>query len=150
MKKLIGKTKNGLDVYVILADEHMLAHKDATEELIAEAVSKVTYEPTFWMGSVEMGRIVGKDACVVTTDADDIRMMCRPGREIESRMVFNREPEDTTLFTVGMCTDDDGLVTVFTSFPGLKAPKELNDPRLREEERAEAEEFWSKHALCAQ
>ena len=127
----------------------MVAHKDASQELIAEAVSKVEYVPTFYMESIDMGRVIGKDACVRTTTSDDIRMVCREGRNIESRMVFNREPEDTTLFTVGMCTDDDGLVTVFTSFPGLKAPKELNDPHLRDDERAEAEAFWSTHALCA-
>ena len=148
MKKFVGKTASGYEVYVLVEDEHMQAHKDASHELIAEAVSKIEYVPTFWMNSIEMGRIVGKDACVVTNEKDDVRMICRPGRSIESRMVFNREPEDTTLFTIGMCTDDDGLVTVFTAFPGLKAPKELNDPRLSEEERPEAEAFWSNHALC--
>jgi len=149
MKKLIGKTKNAYDVYIIINHKHMLAHKDVTHALIAEAVSKVEYLPTFFMNSIDMGRIIGKDACVKTSDADDVRMVRRPGRKIKSRMVFNREPEDTNLLTVGMFTDDDGLVTVFTAYPGLRAPKELNDPRLRKEERAEAEAFWSTHALCA-
>lgn len=148
MKKKIGKTKNGFDVFVEIQNEHMIAHKDATYDLIAEVIKKVDYIPTFYMNSIEMGRIVGKDACVETTEKDDICMRCRPGRKIESRMVLNREPEDTTLLTVGLCTDDDGLVTVFTSFPGLKAPKELNDPSLSDKERPEAEAFWSNHALC--
>lgn len=148
MKKLIGKTKNEFEVYVIVNDQHMQAHSDITDELIAEAVSKVEYTPKFWMNSINMERIVGKDACVTVTEADDVVWMCRPGREIESPMVFNREPEDTCLLTVGMCTDDDGLVTVFTAFPGQKAPKEPKDPKIREEERAESEAFWSTHALC--
>ena len=149
-KRIIGQTANGHDAYVIIDNEHMQAHADVTEELIAEAVGKIKYEPTFWMGTVDLERVIGKDTCVETTADDDVRMICRPGRNIESRMVFNREPEDTTLLTVGICTDeDDGLVTIFTAFPGVKAPKELNDPRLREEERVEAEAFWSTHALCA-
>lgn len=148
MKKLVGKTANGYDVYVIENNNHMMAHKEVTHELIAEAASKVEYKPTFWMDSIDMGRVIGKDACVVTTEKDVIRMQCRLERKFKSRMVLNRESEDTTIFTLGLCTDDDGLVTVFTAFPGIKAPKELNDPRLREDERAEAEEFWSTHALC--
>lgn len=148
MKKMVGTTANGYMVYIEVKNEHMLAHDDVSYELIAEAVSKVEYEPTFWLNTINMGRVIGKDACVETTDRDEICMRCRPGRSIESRMVLNREPEDTTLLTLGMCTDDDGLVTVFTSFPGLKAPKELNDPRLSDSERKEAETFWSNHALC--
>ena len=150
MKNIVGKTANGFEVYVIVNDEHMKAHADATNQLIAEAIQKVEYIPTFWMNSIDMGRIVGKDACVEVTENDDVRWICRPGRKIESPVVFNKEPADTRYFTVGMCTDDDGLVTVFTAFPGKKAPKEPNDPHLREDEREESQRFWSTHALCNQ
>lgn len=148
MKKEIGTTANGHNVHVIINNSHMLAHASVTETLLTEAVSKIDYTPTFWMGEVDLGRIIGKDACVQTTEADDVRMECRVGRKISSRVVYGREPEDTTIMTVGLCTDDDGLVTVFTAFPGKKAPKELSDPSLRESERPEAEQFWACHALC--
>lgn len=148
MKKEIGVTTNGYHVYVIINDRHMLAHSSVTESLLTEAVSKIDYTPTFWMDEVDLGRIVGKDACVQTTEDDDVRYECRTGRETLSRVVYGREPEDTTILTVGLCTDDDGLVTIFTAFPGKKAPKELSDPSLRESERPEAEAFWACHALC--
>lgn len=148
MKKEIGTTMNGHHVYVIINDRHMLAHASVTETLLTEAVSKINYTPTFWMGEVDLGRIIGKDACVLTTETDDVRMEYRTGRETLSRVVYGREPEDTSILTVGLCTDDDGLVTVFTAFPGKKAPKELSDPSLRESERPEAEQFWACHALC--
>lgn len=148
MKKEIGTTMNGHHVYVILNDSHMLAHSSVTETLLTEAVSKIDYTPTFWMGEVDLGRIIGKDACVQTTETDDVRYECRVGRKTLSRVVYGREPEDTSILTVGLCTDDDGLVTVFTAFPGKKAPKELSDPSLRESERPEAEQFWACHALC--
>lgn len=148
MKKVVGMTANGFEVYVIVNDKHMEAHADATNELIAEAIQKVEYTPTFWMNSIDMGRIVGKDGCVEVTENDDVRWICRTGRTIKSPVVFNKTPVDTNYFTVGMCTDVDGLVTVFTAFPGLKAPKEPNDPNLREDEREESEKFWSTHAIC--
>ena len=149
MKKNIG-TANGKEIFVIIDNDHMKAHPDVTEEMIAEAIQMVAYTAPFWMGTVDLGRVIGKDACVETTDSDDVRMECRPGRETKSRLVYGREPEDTSLLTIGICTDDDGKETVFTAFPGQKAPKELSDPRLREDERAEAEAFWATHALCAQ
>lgn len=149
MKKVVGMTANGFEVYVIVNDEHMQAHADATNELIAEAIRKVHYTAPFWMNTVDMGRIIGKNACVEIDATDDTRWVCRPGRNTESHMVFNKEPVDTTEFTVGMCTDKDGLVTVFTAFPGPKAPKEPTDPSLRDDEREESEKFWSTHALCA-
>ena len=148
MKKETGTTANGHHVYVIINDRHMLAHTSVTETLLTEAVSKIDYTPTFWMGEVDLGRIIGKDACVQTTETDDVRYEYRTGRETLSRVVYGREPEDTSILTVGLCTDDDGLVTVFTAFPGKKAPKELSDPSLRESERPEAEQFWACHALC--
>lgn len=148
VKKLyLGKTANGYDTYAVENSQHMLAHPVAKADLI-EAVGKIEYVPTFWIGTVDLGRVVGKNACVEVTAEDDVREECRPGRELPSRVVYGREMEDTTLMTVGICTDeDDGLVTVFTAFAGPKAPRELSDPRLTEEERPAAEAFWRTHAL---
>lgn len=148
MKKQINTTKNGYATYVILDNEHMLAHSSVEEEVIADAVAKVDFTPPFWIDTIKMGRVVGKNACVKVTAEDDVREECRPGRIYPSRVVYGREPEDTDLLTVGLCVDDDGLCTVFTAFPGPKAPKELSDPRLTDKERPEAEAFWANHALC--
>lgn len=149
MKKLIAKTATGEEVFVIENNKHMIAHSDVSEQDIAEAVSKIEYTPTFWMGTVELDHIVGKDACVEVTPDDEICLIARPGRDIKSRMVLNRKPVDTNKLTIGICIDDDGKVTVFTAFPGMKAPKELTDPSLKPEEREESERFWATHALCA-
>lgn len=149
-KLLIGKTADGVDVYVKVDNPHMLAHSDVKNELIAEAIQKITYgNTTFIMKTVDMGRIVGYNACVKTTPQDRVVEVLRPGREIKSRIVCNREPEPTSLFTIGMCTDNDQLVTVFTAFPGPLAPKEITDPRLTDAEREEAKAFWLTHALCS-
>ena len=149
-KKLIGKTANGVDVYVIVDNEHMQAHSDVREAMIAEAIKKMTYEnTTFKMETFDMGRIIGNNSCVKTGPEDKVVEVARPGRTNKSKIVCYREPEPTSLFTVGVCTDDDKLVTVFTSFPGPLAPKEMTDPRLTDAERADAIAFWSTHALCS-
>ena len=150
MKFCIGQTANGYNVFMEVNNDHMKAHADATHSLIAEAIQKIEYTPTFWMNSIDMGRIIGKDACVEVNEHDDVREICRPGRTLPSRIVFNKQPMDTCYFTIGMCTDNDGLVTIFTAFPGMKAPKETNDPNLKDYEREESERFWSTHALCNQ
>ena len=149
MKELLAKTNNGVDVYMDVEDTHMLAHKGVPTELIAEAVSKVVYNPTFFIGEVEMGRVVGVDGCVKTSDTDDVFFACREGRSTPSRLVRGRKAEPTTKMVVGICndSDDNGVVTLFTAFFGVKAPKELDDPRMTEAERPEAEKFWADHAL---
>ena len=149
MKKILSVTKNNINIYVITENDHMLAHKDVNEREIAEAISLINYNEPFQMETVDLGHIIGRDACVTTRENDDIRYECRPGRKTKSRVVYGREPEPTSLLTVGICKDDDGLNTVFTAFYGAKAPKELEDPRLKPEEREEAEAFWATHALVA-
>ena len=148
-KEFLATTKNGINIYAITASEHMLAHKNVNEREIAEAISLINYNAPFQMETVDLGRIIGVDACVTTTENDDIRYECRPGRKTKSRLVYGREAEPTSLITVGICKDDDGLNTVFTAFYGAKSPKELEDPRLKPEEREEAEKFWATHALVA-
>lgn len=152
MKDYVATTANNHGAYRVVNDKHMIAHKDAADnkELLIEAVQKIVYTPPFWMGTLDMGRIIGKDGCVEVTEEDDTCWACRPGRKLPSHLVFNKQPVDTQYFTVGMCTDDDGLVTIFTAFPGKMAPKEPTDPSLKDSDRAESEAFWATHALCQQ
>lgn len=136
-------------IYVILNNEHMLAHSSVTEDLLMETIPKVSFKGTKWMGTISMGRVIGESKLVAITSADDVREELRPGRRYPSRIVYGRRLEKTELLTIGLCIDsDDGLCTVFTAFPGPMAPKELMDPSLSEEERQEAEAFWRNHALC--
>lgn len=146
-KRLIGKTKNGKDVFAINADSHMAAHAAVTDEMMAEAIKLIDYQAPFQMVTVDLGRIIGTDNCVETTDSDDVKMMYRKGRDGKTPIVFGREAEETTSLTVGICTDEDSLETIFTAFTGKIAPKEPWDPRINPEEKAESENFWKHHAL---
>jgi hypothetical protein len=55
----------------------------------------------------------------------------------------------TSLITIGICLDDDGVHTLFTAFYGKLAPREPWDPSLPDQDRAESEEFWKTHAIVA-
>lgn len=150
IKTNIGTTKNGYEVFIIEDNKHMLAHNYVSVSDLHWGVEEIELTPPFGFYTVELPGIMGGiNVCVETTESDDIRMECREGRDFPSRMVYGREPDSTSTITIGICTDDDGLETVFTAFYGPLAPKELSDPNLTDEERPEAEAFWANHALVA-
>ena len=154
-KKHIGLTADNIYVYAIIDNKHMLSHTDVSEDLITEAIQKVTFglENTERMITVYMGRIIGKQACVETTADDKVVEAKRPGRKIASRIVCNRDPVPTSKLTLGFSIKrEDGLLTVYTAYPGKWAPMELTDykyKRLSPEEQAKIRMFWDTHALCS-
>lgn len=154
-KKYIGNTADRINVYTIIDNKHMLAHKDVSEELIKEAIKKVTFglDNTQRMITVDFGNIIGMQACVETTADDKVVDAKRPGRKRASRIVCNRDPKPTSKLTLGMSINsDDGLLTVFTAFIGDLAPMELTDPKYKKlspEEQARIRMFWDTHALCS-
>ena len=146
-KRLLGSSKDGQDVFVIVDNEHMAAHAAVSDAILAEGVGQIEIDGRpFLMDTVEFDHVIGTDDCVAVTDADDVRLLQRKARRGLSRIVFNREADPTRLLTVGICRDDDGLLTVFTAFFGAKAPKEPWDCK-NDSERSESEAFWATHAL---
>ena len=154
-KKFIGRTADNIHVYIIENNQHMLAHTDVSEELLTEAIQKVTFglENNERIITVDMGRIIGKQACVETTADDKVVEAKRPGRKNASRIVCNRDPVPTSKLTLGFSIKrEDGLLTVYTAYPGERAPMELTDykyKRLSPEEQAKIRMFWDTHALCS-
>lgn len=151
MKKIISKSKNNLEIYI--GEEtiaHMKAHSDVSLKHIQEAINSVTLSDTFFMRAIDLGRMVGKDHCIYIPKEkwNEVQMFQRPNRKGLTPMIKSN-PQDTSLITIGICIDDDGLWTLFTAFYGVKAPREPWDPNIKsEEEKAESEEFWNCHALC--
>jgi hypothetical protein len=145
----LATTKNGVDVY---ADsytlEHMGAHTGVNMEHVKESIRAVSMEGTFLRQSVDLGRPVGYDSCVEVTNKDLVGHFFRNGRDGKTPIVFGRQPEPTTEGILGLCIDrPDGKATAWGYFYGKDAPKEPWDPRMRDEERQDAEQFWSTHAL---
>ena len=149
-KKFFEKSKNNKEVYICEQTlQHMAAHADVNFNDIKEAIRKIDLVGTFFMDSINLGRNVGKNHCIYVSHENwgKVKMLQRPNRAGLTPQI-KAEPEDTSMITVGICLDEDGLWTIFTAFYGPKAPKEPWDKNLKEEERAESEAFWSCHALC--
>lgn len=127
--------------------KHMEAHSDVASDIIAEAIKKIQVVKPFGFYTIEVAED-GYTNCVEITDEDDVRLVKRKGRDTLSRVVFNKQPKKTNLFTIGICLDtDDNKYKAFTAFWGELAPKEPTDPSLKDSEKAESEAFWACHAL---
>ena len=153
MKKPFATMKNGIIVYLNKDNPHLIAHKEDFSRLqfldaLRLAIRELSIEDDFYIGETNCGIRTGLTHCVETTDADTIVWQAREGRDNKSRIALNRRPEETTYVTIGICKDQkDGKMTIFTAWAGPKAEKELTDPRLTDEERPAAEQFWANHAL---
>lgn len=149
-KVYLATTKTGRDIYI--GDEtleHMKAHSDVSMDHIKEAIEKNdTYKSSFEFGSIDMGRIVGKDNCIEVKENDpEVHQLYRNGRKGTTPVTFSKEPKDTSVMTVGICLDNDDKHTLFTAFYGKSAPKEVWDPRLSNADRPAAAEFWKTHVI---
>ena len=78
----------------------------------------------------------------------DVTLERRGEREYRSRTV-DRPTRPTRTVTVIAGPHEKDTCILYTAFGGPVAPKEPGDESLGDDERAESEEFWSKHALSA-
>lgn len=153
MKKLMGITRNGIDVYYNQKFlDHMKAHPDVKFEDIQRAINMFDYRPTFFIGSIKLPYICGETHCLKILPGDETVLITRPNREGPTRFFVNdKKPEPTDRIVIGLCTDREGDTYIFTSWYGFKARKEPWDKSIRSnKERKECEEFWSTHALIQQ
>lgn len=151
MKKFIAKTKNNINVYICEETiKHMKAHSDVSIDHIIEAINKINLSGTFFMESIDMKKVIGKDHCIYVPKEkwNMVTMEQRPNRKGLTPMI-KENPTNTSLITIGMCLDDDNKWTLFTAFYGVKAPKEPWDVNINNTEEKEiSENFWNCHALC--
>ena len=117
-KTILATDFNKTKVYICEETlRHMEAHPDVNLKHIQQAINNITLSGTFFMESIDLRETVGKDHCVFVPEdkRKEIKMVQRPNRAGLTPMI-EMEPEDTTLVTVGVCVDDDGLWTLFTAF----------------------------------
>ena len=137
-------------------------------DLHVEVLKKITL-PTdggFKFAVIDMGHVIGVDHLVKTTQEDKIVYIKRGNRTGFSRMVMNREAEETRFVTAILCKNTDPadpdflpgtegkwvLVTLFEGDPGEKEPfdrafaKASEDPAVAKS-LAKSWKFWATHAL---
>ena len=69
------------------------------------------------------------------------------GRNYNSKMLPGEHRTTRMITAIARPHKETGRPFLITAFGGPLAPKEPNDPTLRDEEREESEAFWSQHAL---
>jgi hypothetical protein len=69
------------------------------------------------------------------------------GRNYDSKMMRGEHRTTKMITAITRPHKETGRPFLITAFGGPLAPKEPNDPTLRDEEREESEAFWSQHAL---
>jgi hypothetical protein len=151
----IATTSNNIAVY-----RHPESHSHRPD-LDAEVISKINLpeNSTFFRGTIDLDRIIGKDHLVETNAEDTIVYLQRGNRPGKSRMVL-KEADDTSFVTIIACVarEEEGtpaelvgkwiLVTLFEGKPGEREPFDRafengNNP----EGKAAAEAFWANHGL---
>lgn len=133
--------------------KHMEAHPDVTLEHIKEALSNINYPiGNFYIGTVNLGRTIGKHLCVNITkeNKNRVQMLYRKGRSGRTPIILDGEGNDTPFITLGIAKDNEGKLRLFTAWYGTKATREPWDKNIEsEQERKECEIFWSTHALVS-
>lgn len=142
---MVFLTQDGFKVR--MCHEHMAQHTDVIQYL-DEAIGSVEVKSRRFMKiHVDMGRVIGKTACVTTDETDEIVYAVRVGRPGETRFVKNREMQPSSHVALIMQKQGSEYKLV-TAFVGKVAERELFDKSLRTEaERHVAEKFWANHAL---
>ena len=113
--------------------------------VIPEALGKISsHDRETIVEEVDLGRVVGENLRVKTTDADEIVYARRPGRAGHTRFVKNRNPEPCAHVVVILHRLKGGDYAIATAFIGTRCPAEPWDTRWATEESLP---FWREHAL---
>lgn len=122
------------------------------ETLGADALGRVT------VTTLEIPRSLPRVPCALYGPAtgygpvpDSVAFYRRRGnRPGESRVICAAPHPDRRLTVVVGPVDDVAGLVLYTAYGGPQAPREPWDPSLDEAGRAEAEAFWSEHALAVE
>lgn len=142
-------TGAGHKVYV--NPTHMAQHRDVLPYL-EEALLQV-FPPEgqiFYKVDVDMGRIIGHQACVRVTEDDTFIHAQRKNRAGLTRFVLNRLSEPTSYVTIVLARDrkKENIYRVLTAYIGRVSEREPTDPSIKTDvEMAVSVAFWKDRAL---
>lgn len=144
LSRPLGKAKSGEMIYD-RKNSHMVL---TILPLLPEALGKLDLT-SVKNGEIvtlthDFGRVIGHNICVETSGDDIIVWAQRPGRRGLTRLVKNRQPEETSSLTIALKKDDsEGYFVVLTSYIGGRSGLEPWDQRATDDDKL----FWANHAL---
>lgn len=127
-----------------VVNRHRSHLHEGVQPLLPEVLAKIDAEGRgFFVATVDLGRIIGKQTRVSTTGKDVIVYAQRVGRQGFSRFVKNREPESCSQVTVILKKGDGGEYILISGWIGTRAEPEPWDQKRTEQ----SVPFWSQSAL---
>src|SRR5713101_1861610 len=103
MRKIIGKTRNGIPVYLDTRRAHAATHLLENKRLLAlvvKALDQISAHHENVYLDQDMGMVVGETDLVETTEKDEIIYAKRLNRGNFTRFAMNRHPEPTSYITL--------------------------------------------------
>lgn len=142
---------------LIITHASHLDHTLTTAQL-KHALSTFSAKEGFFIESLVLPDELGRVPCGLygpivgdpPVSEDVVTYQRRGDRLYESRMVpkLAHRQRTTNVVTVIAGPNDGQTCVLYTIFGGPIAPKEVNDPTLKEGEREESVKFWREHALA--
>ncbi len=143
IRKHLGNLASGEVVYE--EDDSHLSDHPSVVPLVGEILTQITSNNRqSIVDEVDLGREVGKNIRVQTTDEDEIIFARRPGRTGLTRFVKNRQSEPCSKVVVILIRQDSGEYVISTAFIGMKCPAEPWDEKWADENSVP---FWNSQAL---
>lgn len=146
MKHPIGQTANSTPVYVDLTRSQAAVHIAQHPRLsgfVKEALAKLTATGPTLSIEYDMGRSIGYNFVVETTDKDTVLYARLLRDDVYTRFVKNGKPDQTSYLTMVLKLDDNNEYELVDTWIGR-----LNPPRPgSEHETAQSKPYWASHAF---
>lgn len=154
--EFIGKCANGINVFNRL-NSHL--HKNVSENILKEALLKISPNEEFHKEVIDMKRIIGKSNCVLINESDEIIYVIRKGRNGPTPIVKNREPVNCSYLTVALKRVEENSYLLISAYIGDVSEPEPWDTNfynpftwekkenIDEEMYYKSLHFWKTHAL---
>ena len=148
-RTFLARTRNGRDIYINHETvKQMKSHPELNRKNIIQAIEKIDdYDGKFYIKSIDIGKVVGKDDCVKRTSCDNTRLLYKKGCSYPFPICTNSQLQDTSMVTVILSENMDGVSEFLSAFYGIFTPKHPWDTRLSDDERNRSEDFWRNYTL---
>lgn len=142
----IGQTRNGRSVYVDLIHSRAAIHLSQQPRLL-NLVEEVLRDASFHDDKISleynMGRSIGYDYVVVTSESDTVFYAQLVKDEVYTRFVKNGKPLATRHMALRLHRDDIGEYELDDTWIGKLNPPRIGSP----DESADSSEYWANHAV---
>jgi len=145
MRHPVAHTRNGIPVYVDLIRSKAAAHiarQPRLLGLVKEALNKVTARGERVRIEQDMGRAIGYNFVVKTTEKDTVLYAQCVRDTIYTRFVKNGKPTPTKFLVLILYYDQNGGYELHDTWIGrLSPPRPGSD-----EETDQSKQYWAEHA----